>query len=256
LPSAFGSAAAQPAAPHGARVDGSNLSRVDFAEGRFELRDGRWAEYGRDGGLRFRFEETGRDEWSVYLIDRSRNVALQLDVFRRMVTVVENGRVRGDLYPITDAFASPEHAGKPDAGGDADGGDYAAAGAFYRQYDLPAVAFQFADTLHCIVQNPSQMNAYGGFDRVRIVHRLAMRGDSIGTCGWPNGFYRRSSEPHVYRLFGPGYSGLGRRACHVINPAQMALFGGFGRVVTVEPSSDLFRGREQPTECSDPDISG
>jgi hypothetical protein len=260
LPAAFDAAAAsQPA--HGERIDGSNLSRVDFAGGRFEQGDGYWTEYGSDGQPRFRFEETSRDEWSVYLIDRSRNVALQLDAFRRMVTLFENGRLVRDLYPITDALASREdryeprgdYAGKPDAGQGPDRSDRPALGGFYRQRGGAAVMFQFAETLHCVVQNQSQMGIFGGFDRVLVVERLAMDGESTGICGWPNGFYRRSNEPHVYRLYGQGPLGLGHRACHVTNPRQMTLFGGFAQVQVVEPSSNLFQNREQPAECPDRD---
>jgi hypothetical protein len=259
LPSTFDAAAAlQPAL--GSRIDGSNLSRVDFAGGRFEQGDGYWTEYGTDGRPRFRFEETSRDEWSVYLIDRSRNVALQLDAFRRMVTLFENGRLVRDLYPITDANASrdndhdprgSDYADKPGADQGPERGDRPALGGFYRQRSGAAVMFQFAETLHCVVQNPSQMGVFGGFDRVLVVGHLAMEGNSTGVCGWPNGFYRRSNEPHVYRLYGPGALGLGRRACHVTDPRQMTLFGGFAQVQVVEPSSNLFQGREQPAECAD-----
>ena len=260
FPSTVDAAAAlQPA--HGERVDGSNLSRVDFAGGRFEQGDGYWTEYGTDGQPRFRFEETGRDEWSVYLIDRSRNVALQLDAFRHMVTLFENGRLVRDLYPIIDASASHEDryeprvdfAGKPGADQGPDRSGRPALGGFYRQRGEAAVMFQFAESLHCVVQNPSQMGSFGGWDRVLVVERLAMEGNSTGICGWPNGFYRRSNEPHVYRLHGQGALGLGHRACHVVNPRQMALFGGFAQVQLVEPSSNLFQNREQPGECPDRD---
>lgn len=259
LPSAFHSAAALQH-PGGERVDGSNLARVDFAGGWFELRGGRWAEYGLDGRPRFHFEETGRDEWSVYMIDRSRDVAIQLDVHRRMVTFSENGRGRTDLYPITEVTASwqrdyserPDTSGKPGVDPGPDRSAYAAVGAFYRQLDRPEVMFQFGAMHHCHVQNPSQMGAYGGFNRVRDVPRLALRGDSTGECGWPNGFFRRTNEPAVYRLHGPGASRLGRLACLVVDPRQMALFGGFRVVTVVEQNSDLFRGREQPAPCSDP----
>lgn len=262
LPPAFGSAAVALQPPGGERVDGSNLARVDFAGGSFELRDGRWAEYDLDGRPRFRFEETSRDEWSVYMIDRSRNVAIQLDVYRRMVTFSEHGGPRTDLYPIIEVAASSprdrlggsraDYSGKPDAGAGSDDSNYAAVGGFYRQRDRPEVMFQFAPLNHCHVENPNQMTAYGGFSRVRDVPRLALRGTSTGECGWPNGFFRRSNEQAVYRLYGDGDFRLGRLACLVIDPRQMALFGGFRLVATVEPNADLFRGRQQPEPCPDP----
>lgn len=259
LPPALGSAAAAQVSAHGDRVDGSNLSRADFDGGWFEQGDGHWIEYGRDGQPRFQFDETGRDEWSVYLIDRSRGVAIQLDVFRHMVTYAANGESRSDLYPITNAAASFQgddfQGAAPPRGAGSNRGfglSYATTiGGFYRQQGRPEVVFQFSDMLHCVVQNPSQMGAYGGFARVRIVEHLAVRGNSTGACGWPNGFYHRATDPAVYRLYGPGPLRLGRGSCHVINPPQMERFGGFRLVTEVEQSSDLFRGRDRPTECPD-----
>jgi hypothetical protein len=259
-PSAFDSAAAAVQPPSAQRVDGSNLVRVDFAGGSFEQRRGRWAEYGPDGNARHYFEETGRDEWSVYLLDRSRNVAIQLDVHRRMVTFAENGGRRSDLYPITEVTASwqrdnrRDRAGgaRPDTGQADHSSAYAAIGGFYHQLDRPEVMFQFDALLHCHVQNPSQMNAFGGFSRVRNVPRLALRGTSAGECSWPNGFFRRTNEQTVYRLHGSGAMRLGRFACYVTDPRQMALYGGFGQVAVVEQNSDLFHLREQPEACVDP----
>jgi hypothetical protein len=260
LPSAFDSTAAAMQPPGAERVDGSNLVRVEFAGGWFEQRGGRWTEYGLDGRARFHFEEISRDEWSVYMLDRSRNVEIQLDVFRHMVTFAENGGRRTDLYPITEVTASWQRddgrnlagGGKPDSGQAARPSAYAEIGAFYHQLDRPEVMFQFDALLHCHVQNPSQMAAFGGFSRVRNVPRLALRGTSAGECSWPNGFFRRTNEPAVYRLHGPGALRLGRFACLVTDPRQMALFGGFRLVAVVEQNSDLFHGREQPEACPDP----
>ena len=276
LPFAFGQAMAmQPPPPHSVAVNGSNLSRADFAQGRFVQEDRGWTEYGAGGEARFRFEETGRDEWSVYLLDRSRNFAIQLDVHRRMITLSANGGRRTDLYPITDMSAEPpvsfainqeprrgpDGAGKPDGGDDdgdsdrddADGrGEATPVGTFQREQGGAAVYLQFAERLHCVVQNPSQMEAFGGWEQVMTVPRLAMRGEDVGICAWPNGFYRRANEPAVYRLHGRGALNLGRLACHVVNPRQMELFGGFAQLRVVLPSSNLFQSREQPAECADP----
>lgn len=63
--------------------------------------------------------------------------------------------------------------------------------------------YQYTANLYCHVQNEAQMAAYGGFSKVQVV-RLKMTGRQTGDCGWPNGFYRRSSEPAVYRLSGRG----------------------------------------------------
>jgi hypothetical protein len=230
----------------GGRVDGSNLARANYAGGRFEQVGGGWAEYDLAGRVHFRFEETGRDEWSVYLLDPSRDMRLALDVHRRMVTIAATGGRWDDLYPIIDMAAANSAYSRTIPNGTA------IRGSFYQQQGRPEVMFQFADSYHCLVQNPSQMSAYGGWSRVQKVRSLAMRGESTGACGWPDGFFRRVDQPAVYRLYGLGPMKLGRYSCHVVDPPQMERFGGFGQLVTVEASSDLFRGRERPTECSNP----
>ena len=228
------------------RVDGSNLARANYAGGRFEQTGSGWAEYDLAGRIHFRFEEKGRDEWSVYLLDRSRNMTLALDVHRRMVSMSTTGGRWEDIYPITDMAAAMPSYSRAIRNGTA------VRGSFYKQQNQAAVMYQFDDAYQCHVQNPSQMIAFGGWSRVQTVQRLEMRGEFTGACGWPNGFYRRADQAAVYRLYGPGPAKLGRYSCHVVDPRQMELFGGFGQVVTAEESSDLFRGREQPTECSDP----
>lgn len=127
--------------------------------------------------------------------------------------------------------------------------DHTAAGGFYRQADRTEVMYQYTSSLFCHVQNEAQMAAYGGFSKVQVVPRLQMAGQQTGGCGWPNRFYRRSNEPKVYRLSGPGF---GSDICHVVNEQQMAAFGGFGKVTVVPPSSDLGRGRGAVTECKNP----
>ena len=86
-------------------VNGYNVTRADFGGGSFRQTDnGRWTEYDSNGAASFSFEETGRDEWSVYLHDPSRNVQLQIDIYRNWVTYGSNGGVKSDLYRITRAF--------------------------------------------------------------------------------------------------------------------------------------------------------
>lgn len=116
-------------------------------------------------------------------------------------------------------------------------------GGFYRQADQTPVMYQYSAKNYCHVQNEGQMAAYGGFDMVEVVSVLAMRGRQTGSCAWPDGFYRRSNEPAVYRLFDGSI-------CHVINGEQMAAFGGFDIVTVVKPASDLARGRGEVTECN------
>jgi hypothetical protein len=123
---------------------------------------------------------------------------------------------------------------------------------FYRQADKPEVYFQFSTEGHCHVQNEWQMAAYGGFDQVKVVPRVAMNGRFLGACGWPNGFYRRESKPEVYRLTGETLPGIGQDICHVINETQMAAFGGFAQVKVVPDTSDIGRGRKAVRPCANP----
>jgi len=118
-----------------------------------------------------------------------------------------------------------------------------AIGGFYRQADQAPVMYQYTATAFCHVQNESQMAAYGGFSKVKVVPLLAMLGRQTGDCGWPDGFYRRSNEPAVYRLFDGA-------VCHVVNERQMAAFGGFKLVKVVMPTSDLARGRGGIAPCN------
>jgi hypothetical protein len=128
-----------------------------------------------------------------------------------------------------------------------------APGSFYRQSNQPAVMYQYTASLFCQVQNETQMAAYGGFAKVQVVPRVQMAGRQTGTCGWPNGFYRRSNEPAVYRLTGNGVApGIGADICQVVNEQQMAAFGGFGQVKVVQPTSEIGRGRNPVAPSRNP----
>lgn len=88
--------------PSSAVTNGRNVQQVFVPRGSFKAIGGRrWAEYNAQGRQVFTFTETGRDEWSVYLNDRSRNVQLQLDLYRKWVTYGTNGGSKSDLYRIT-----------------------------------------------------------------------------------------------------------------------------------------------------------
>jgi len=66
-----------------APLNGETTSKVYFSQGSFAQNASGWTEYGLDGEARFTFEERTRDEWSVYLYDSSRDVRLQLDLWRK-----------------------------------------------------------------------------------------------------------------------------------------------------------------------------
>jgi hypothetical protein len=123
---------------------------------------------------------------------------------------------------------------------------------FYKQQDRPEVSLAYRSTFYCHVQNEEQMGAFGGFDKVKVSSSLNLVGKNTGDCGWPNGFFRRSNQPEVYRMYGGGIPefNIGDSFCHVANEAQMNAFGGFGQVRVVPPSSDLGRGRNFTGDCS------
>ncbi len=81
-------------------VNGRNVMAVRFAKGEYlALGNGNWKETNVQGKTTFSFKEAGRDDWSVYLLDSSRNVTIQLDLHRKMVIYSDNTQ-KFDLYPI------------------------------------------------------------------------------------------------------------------------------------------------------------
>jgi hypothetical protein len=116
----------------------------------------------------------------------------------------------------------------------------------YRQSDRPEVyCLNSSSSTYCHVQNPSQMDTFGGFGQVRVVgtNRFLAGANNIGECGWLNGFYRRKSKLEVYRLNND------TKACWVSSPEMMDAYGGFKQVRVVEDSSDLFAQREYEGDC-------
>ena len=100
--------------PEPSVVNGYNLAEVDFATGSLKKTgDTQWSEYNSEGKVTFTFQEVTRDDWSVYLNDASRNMQLQLDVYRKMVGIGENNGDKRDLYPITKVLAMAEPAPAP-----------------------------------------------------------------------------------------------------------------------------------------------
>ncbi len=75
---------------------------------------------------------------------------------------------------------------------------------FYRNRDHQTVFKVGADRTGCVVRNPQQMNAFGGFARVTIVDSsVSILGSIAGRpsyCAWPNGLYRISGGAEVYRV--------------------------------------------------------
>lgn len=79
-----------PSAP--VTINGKNASSVVFSQGgtdvgTFTQMAGtkNWTENTMSGQARFNYQETGRDEWSVYLYDATRKVRIALDLFQKKV---------------------------------------------------------------------------------------------------------------------------------------------------------------------------
>jgi hypothetical protein len=88
-------------------ANGRNVEMIEFhngAEGRGTLaRDasGKWLERDLLGNARFSFNEVGRDDWSVYLQDPGRNVALQIDLYTSKVMYSAIGAsTKSSIYNI------------------------------------------------------------------------------------------------------------------------------------------------------------
>ncbi len=88
-----------------ARTDGWNVTTVWTPQAIFsKVGARRWIERGTRSGQVFHFIEERRDEWSVYLLDPSRGLRLQLDLYKRMTFVsYVNQPQRRPLYPITNS---------------------------------------------------------------------------------------------------------------------------------------------------------
>lgn len=87
-------------------ANGRNVEMIEFhdgSQGRGTLSkdaSGKWLERNLPGATRFTFNEVGRDDWSVYLEDRSRNVALQINLFTSKILYGTIGAA--DKTPIYD----------------------------------------------------------------------------------------------------------------------------------------------------------
>lgn len=93
---------------HSKTVNGRNANRISFGHlnntsttlGHYrQIGLDTWEELNASNSVSFRFKETHRDDWSVYLHDASRNVYLQLDLHRKII-VYSHGNTKFDLYSI------------------------------------------------------------------------------------------------------------------------------------------------------------
>ena len=91
-------------------VNGRNVRKVSTGDygATFVNVEGRiWHELREDGSLAFEFTEGGRDEWSVYLADESRDAGLQIDLWTKDIRLSEKGLPASVLARVYEAFADP-----------------------------------------------------------------------------------------------------------------------------------------------------
>ncbi len=94
----------------GPAVKGHNVRKVSTGDygATFVNVEGRiWHELREDGSLAFEFTEGGRDEWSVYLADESRDAGLQIDLWTKDIRLSEKGLPASVLARVYEAFADP-----------------------------------------------------------------------------------------------------------------------------------------------------
>ncbi len=116
----------QAAQSHGWRggIDGNNVSLVRHAGGYFaESTPGSWTEFAADGRPIHAFDETGRDAFTVTIVDRPRNTTIVLDLRRRQIRAGGFLKPMRLLYPITDVEARAPGGGRADQGGGDSGWD-------------------------------------------------------------------------------------------------------------------------------------
>jgi uncharacterized protein YkwD len=86
-------------------VSGRNVTSVQVATGLFTMiGPQRWLER-RNDGKTFNFVEVRRDKWSVYLLDPSRGVYLQIDLRKKQIFYSDPTSRRRTIYPIVGAAA-------------------------------------------------------------------------------------------------------------------------------------------------------
>jgi hypothetical protein len=78
--------------PPAAEINGFNVNLVQYSEGQFFQTDAQsWMETKTTNSDEvYYYVETGRDEWSVYLYDESRNWSIHLDLYEKQISVDTN----------------------------------------------------------------------------------------------------------------------------------------------------------------------
>ena len=95
-------------------VTGFNANAVDYAQGAGKFimdRTNVWREI-NTGGVIYNFRETGRNEQSIYLLDDSRNISIELNIQSGQVFIFWERPQRGKLYDISKAYNTAENTTK------------------------------------------------------------------------------------------------------------------------------------------------
>lgn len=103
---------AEPAAAPAAQINANGRTVTQVVAGAQGQRQGefnqtgpgQWDEVPATGGSQFHFKETGRDDWSVYLHDPSRNVRIQIDLHRKLILYADAANT--SPFPIYDVLAA------------------------------------------------------------------------------------------------------------------------------------------------------
>ena len=87
------------------QTNGHNATIVDFGSGRFtQVSNTTWEET-NNKRERFTFNEIRRDEWSIYLLDQSRDISIQLDLYKKEIYIFYDRPNRRKLYDVVNALA-------------------------------------------------------------------------------------------------------------------------------------------------------
>ncbi len=86
-------------------VNGQNVISARYAKSRIEQTAAKtWTEFGKDGQARNVFQERSRDDWSVYLYDASRDMKMQIDLYRKKIRLTQSGREPFDWLDVDEAL--------------------------------------------------------------------------------------------------------------------------------------------------------
>lgn len=94
------------------RVTAGNVTQVDFpveqhVESLAQTSNGTWLQFGKDGEVRFTFNEVRRDATSVYLNDPGRNFAIRVDLSDMTLSFQQPNGEKAVFGRITAASANP-----------------------------------------------------------------------------------------------------------------------------------------------------